>query len=103
MRERNSNNNTASNDKPNGREGRTAKYRGDDHSRKKRGNDETADRLNLVEQLLERVVRRLKEQNDEKATLTDFVRLLELKRELESDQPRSIEVTWVESGEPKQD
>ena len=31
-----------------------------------------------------------------KATLSDFIRLLQLQKELEDEQPREIKVTWVE-------
>lgn len=34
-----------------------------------------------------------------KATLGDFIRLLQLRRELEEDQPRNIEVTWIDPSE----
>jgi hypothetical protein len=34
--------------------------------------------------------------DDFKATITDFVRLLQLEKELREDDPKEIKVTWVE-------
>ncbi len=36
-----------------------------------------------------------------KPTVSDFIRLLQLEKELEDQQPREIEVSWVEPGEKK--
>ncbi len=36
------------------------------------------------------------ESNEVKATIGDFIRLLQLEKELEKDRPRDIRVTWVE-------
>ncbi len=33
---------------------------------------------------------------DAKATLADYIRLVQLKKELEEDEPREIRVTWIE-------
>lgn len=33
---------------------------------------------------------------DMKATLADYIRLVQLRKELEEDEPREIRVTWVE-------
>ena len=38
---------------------------------------------------------------DLKATLSDFMRLLQLQKELEEEQPREITVTWVEPEEER--
>ena len=36
---------------------------------------------------------------DAKATLADYIRLVQLKKELEDEEPREIRVTWVEPEE----
>jgi hypothetical protein len=35
--------------------------------------------------------------NEVKATIGDFIRLLQMEKELEVEQPRDIKVTWVET------
>ena len=45
----------------------------------------------MLEMFEEKVVAK-----DFKATLSDFIRLLQLKKDLEEEQPREITVTWVE-------
>ncbi len=52
----------------------------------------------LVSKLLKSVHEKLDTQ-DGKATVSDFIRLLQLQKEMEEEQPREITVTWVESGE----
>lgn len=37
------------------------------------------------------------EANEVKTSVGDFIRLLELEKEIKSQQPREIKVTWVES------
>lgn len=41
--------------------------------------------------------------NDVRATVGDFIRLLQLQKELEQDSPREIKVTWVDPDENKAD
>jgi len=53
----------------------------------------------LVNKLLHTIEQRL-EKDELKATLGDFIRLLQLQKELEDEQPREIEVKWVEPREP---
>ena len=36
---------------------------------------------------------------DVKATFGDFIRLLQLQKELQVDEPREIKVTWIEPSE----
>jgi hypothetical protein len=49
----------------------------------------------LVSKVIEKIEARL--QSDElKPTVGDFIRLLQLEKELEEEQPREIEVSWVE-------
>lgn len=49
----------------------------------------------LIDEILRRVEERLKG-NDFKATVGDFIRLLEIRKELEEERPREITVRWVE-------
>jgi hypothetical protein len=49
----------------------------------------------VVEQILERVEQRLAE-GDGKATVGDYIRLVQLQRELEEEEPGEITVKWVE-------
>ena len=54
----------------------------------------------MVEKLLKNVEKKLGGE-DVKATLGDYIRLMQLQKELEEDDPQDITVTWVEpdSGE----
>ncbi|HSP68869.1 MAG TPA: hypothetical protein VLN48_14175 [Bryobacteraceae bacterium] len=38
---------------------------------------------------------------DVKATLADYIRLVQLQQELEEEEPKDITVTWVEPGSEK--
>lgn len=52
----------------------------------------------LVEQVLHSIEQRL--QRDElKATVGDLIRLVQLEKELEEEQPKEIKVTWIEPEE----
>ncbi len=53
------------------------------------------ERLRKLDNLLQRIEEKL-EQDDFKPTVGDFVRLLQLRKELEDERPREITVTWVE-------
>ena len=48
-----------------------------------------------MKKLLKNVERKLGGE-DVKATLGDYIRLVQLQQELEEDEPRDISVTWVE-------
>lgn len=37
--------------------------------------------------------------NELKATIGDFIRLLQMEKEIEVEQPRDIKVTWVETSQ----
>ncbi len=37
--------------------------------------------------------------SDVKATFSDFIRLLQLQKEMQIDQPREIKVTWIDPSE----
>ena len=49
----------------------------------------------MVEKLLKNVEKKL-ESEDVKASLGDYIRLMQLQSELEEDEPEDIRVTWVE-------
>lgn len=49
----------------------------------------------VVNTLLKKVEQKLSE-DEVKATLGDYIRLVQLQKELEEDEPREIKVTWVE-------
>jgi hypothetical protein len=48
----------------------------------------------VIKKIRERVEQKLSE-NDVKVTLADYIRLVQLEKELEEDEPREIKVTWV--------
>jgi hypothetical protein len=49
----------------------------------------------IVRELLAKVEGKLAGE-DVKVTLADYIRLVQLKKELDGDEPRDIRVTWVE-------
>jgi signal recognition particle GTPase len=49
----------------------------------------------IVEDLIEKVEQKLGE-GDVKASLADYIRLVQLQRELELEEPKEITVRWVE-------
>ena len=53
-----------------------------------------------MKKLLKNVERKLGGE-DVKATLGDYIRLVQLQQELEEDEPRDISVTWVEPDSEK--
>ncbi|MEO8100799.1 MAG: hypothetical protein ABI811_24090 [Acidobacteriota bacterium] len=64
--------------------------------------NEKLERVRVVKGLLEIVEKGL-EKAGVKATFTDYIRLVQLRKELEEDEPRDIRVTWVEPPEEKTD
>lgn len=54
----------------------------------------------LVSKVIEEFEKKLNS-DQLKPTVGDFIRLLQLEKELEEEQPREIEVTWVEPDEKK--
>ena len=57
------------------------------------------DKAALVNKMLQSFEEKLKK-DELKGTLGDFIRLLQLEKELEDEQPKEIEVRWVEPSEP---
>lgn len=49
----------------------------------------------MVREIRKRVENRLTKE-DVKATLGDYIRLVQLEKELDEDEPREIKVTWIE-------
>lgn len=52
-------------------------------------------RADLVERAIESIEQKLGS-SDVKATFADFIRLLQLQKELQTDEPREIKVTWID-------
>ena len=50
----------------------------------------------VVERLLRKVERKLADDADLKATVGDYIRLLQLQKELQDEEPREIEVRWID-------
>ncbi len=52
-----------------------------------------------LEQLLEKVERQLLDEKEVKASVADFIRLVQLQKEFEEERPREVIVRWVEPSE----
>jgi len=52
----------------------------------------------VVQQILEKVEQKLNE-GEVKATLGDYIRLVQLQKELEEEEPAEITVKWIEGNE----
>jgi hypothetical protein len=65
-----------------------------------------AKQATVVKKLLKSMEKKLSGE-DVKASLGDYIRLVQLQKELDDEAPREIKVTWVETGtegtEPKPD
>jgi hypothetical protein len=57
-------------------------------------------RADMVEKAIQRIEEKLGS-NEVKATFGDFIRLLQLQKELQTDQPQEIKVTWIDPSEPE--
>jgi hypothetical protein len=66
--------------------------------KQKKGSSRSKKKIDVVEKVIESIEQKI-EKEDIKATLGDFIRLLQLRKELEEEQPREIEVTWVDPSE----
>ena len=58
----------------------------------------STDRAELLEKAIQKIEERLGS-SDVKATFSDFIRLLQLQKEMQIDQPREIKVTWIDPSE----
>jgi len=54
----------------------------------------------VVHQIVERVEKKLAKEL-EKASLADYIKLVQLEKQLEAEDPRDIKVTWVEPSPTK--
>ncbi|MEX2263571.1 MAG: hypothetical protein WD696_16560 [Bryobacteraceae bacterium] len=54
----------------------------------------------LIEQAILRIEEKLAS-DEMKASIGDFIRLLQVQKELEADQPREIKITWVDPVDKK--
>jgi len=63
-----------------------------DCPKKQSGKKKTAE---FVENVLEKIEKKLGE-NDIKPSVGDYLRLLQYRDEIETDEPKEIKVTWVE-------
>ena len=52
-------------------------------------------RADLIERAIESIEQKLGKA-DVKATFADFIRLLQLQKEFQTDEPREIKVTWID-------
>jgi hypothetical protein len=59
-----------------------------------------ASRADLVDKAIHRIEEKLGS-SEVKATFADFIRLLQLQKELQIDRPQEIKVTWIDSSETK--
>ena len=57
-----------------------------------------ASRADLVDKAIHRIEEKLGS-SEVKATFADFIRLLQLQKELQIDRPQEIKVTWIDSSE----
>ena len=62
------------------------------------GIGELSERARTVDSILKKMETKLTK-DDAKATLGDYIRLVQLQKELEDEQPREIKVSWIESEE----
>ncbi len=71
-----------------------------DSKERRTGTREQSDvsRADLVEKALHSIEQKLGS-SEVKATFGDFIRLLQLQKELQIDRPQEIKVTWIESSE----
>ncbi len=60
-----------------------------------KGDEKKKSQSEVVEQLIQQVEKRLAG-DDVKVTLADYIRLVQLRKELNEDEPREIKVTWIE-------
>jgi len=57
-------------------------------------------RADLVERAIDTIEQKLGA-SDVKATFADFIRLLQLQKELQVDEPKEIKVTWIDPNPPE--
>jgi len=65
---------------------------------KPEGWDSRRDSAALIRKAIQNIEDKL-DSNDMKATIGDFIRLLQLEKEFEVETPRDIRITWVEANQ----
>ena len=55
-------------------------------------------RAELIDKAIQKIETKL-DASEVKATFADFIRLLQLQKELQIDEPREIKVTWIDPSE----
>ena len=78
-----------------GREGIECRWQQQQKDSRKKKPEEARPEANVVRVLREQVEQKLTKEGV-KASLGDYIRLVQLQKELEEEQPREIKVTWVE-------
>jgi hypothetical protein len=76
---------------------RTAPKRAASGARRVAGPEANEGRAEVVKKLLRKLEQKLAS-DDVKATLGDYIRLVQLQKELDEESPREIKVTWIEPG-----
>lgn len=87
------------------RDGQNKETNGKERNRRKEGShreEGQKKKLQVVSELIEKVEGKL-EQGELKATLADYVRLVQLQQDLEEGEAKEIKVTWVEPEMEKSD
>lgn len=56
----------------------------------------SGDLLDVIEMAIAQMQSKLKATESTKGSLTDLVRLLQLRKELEGDRPRQVSARWIE-------
>jgi hypothetical protein len=89
------------------RKGKKARWSKNNDRRKKKEQGgaaekpvESGGRAGVLKRLLKIVEKKLTEK-EVKATLGDYIKLVQLQKEMDDEQPREIRVTWVEPEETK--
>ena len=64
--------------------------------RRKEERKKRASKAEMIEDMIQQTQEKLRGK-EAKASLGDFIRLLQLQREMEEDAPKEVRVTWVET------
>lgn len=70
----------------------------DGNASKKRAPRRARNKARLISRVIAKIEDKL-ESDDLKPSVGDFIRLLQLEKELDEEQPKEIKVSWVESEE----
>lgn len=88
--------------KETGRQGRRSKRSIKNEAQEQPEAIQSLSRAELIDKAIKNLENKMTS-NDVRATVGDFIRLLQLQKELEQDSPREIKVTWVDPDENKAD